>query len=251
MAYDRVELGREAKSALVQGGEVADETYARLVVLAVKYLKVTNDEIAKVDGIAKAKAKTTAKAEEGKPENDDENDDENYDDKEPEEEYMGWVLDDFPNTSQQAVLLEKLLSGYDHSAHVPVPSDRASVLAPCGPDTVASDRNGSNDSNDSNDSEKKSKSKFTPSGISLFVYLSTDPSVTLRRSLGRRLDPVTGAQYHLDTNRPPYDLICKERLVSPEDAGNPKGNLSLSGVAFERGGGSWRRRGLWGRLMGR
>jgi hypothetical protein len=49
----------------------------------------------------------------------------------------------------------------------------------------------------------------------------------LRRSLGRRIDPDTGAAYHLDTNRPPYDLICKERLIAPTDAANPSEALAL------------------------
>lgn len=49
----------------------------------------------------------------------------------------------------------------------------------------------------------------------------------LRRSLGRRIDPETDKAYHLDTNRPPYDLICKERLIAPTDASNPSEALAL------------------------
>ncbi|CAM9309328.1 unnamed protein product, partial [Sphacelaria rigidula] len=47
--------------------------------------------------------------------------------------YMGWIIDDFPCTVEQASVLEKCLSGYDETAHVPSRQDAASRLAPATP----------------------------------------------------------------------------------------------------------------------
>jgi adenylate kinase family enzyme len=133
-----------------------------------------------------------------------------------ENPYQGWVCDDFPETAKQAQCLETLLSGYDESAHIPTPWDKTSVLAepveapPPDPNRL-----------------------LGKSGVDLVIYMEAERDVVLRRSLGRRVDPEHDKAYHLDTNRPPYDLVCKERLVSPVDPSCPSEQLALQIAAHD------------------
>lgn len=46
----------------------------------------------------------------------------------------GWVLEDYPETATQAMLLEKALSGYDPAIKHPTRWSRKSVLAACCPE---------------------------------------------------------------------------------------------------------------------
>jgi len=134
----------------------------------------------------------------------------------PTKLWCGWVVEDFPETALQAKLFEKLLSGYDSSSVEPTRWDHESVLCkacPKGPDDPGR--------------------WLGTSGIDLVLYLSAERECVLRRSLGRRLDPETSRVYHLDTNRPPYDLVCKERMVSPIDGANPSETLSLQLAAHD------------------
>ena len=62
----------------------------------------------------------------------------------------------------------------------------------------------------------------------MVVYFEAEKETVLQRSLGRRLDPETEKSYHLDTNRPPYDVVCKERLLMPVDPCNPAGGSRWS-----------------------
>ena len=200
LQHDIVELGRTAQSALLQGGEVSDETYASLTVVAIKKLKRENEGI-KLENERRIAENKELNGEDAKDE-----------DVEVDEEFMGWVLDDFPQTKNQAIILEKCLSGYDHNAHVDIPADRKCDLSLNSPPALPS-------------------TDLIVSGLDLFIYLENDYSSTLKRSLGRRVDPQTEQRYHLETNRPPYDLICKKRLVEPHDQKNPTANLSYQVLA--------------------
>ena len=186
IVLDACLCGREANSKMVLGGEVPDEIYVKLVVTAIKALAEENAAI----------------KERGE--------------EEEEEEFMGWVLQDFPQTKRQAILLEKSLSGYDFEAHIWNRHDRASSLAEPKPlDEVAEE--------------------VKKSAIDLVINLGTELGSSLSRSLGRRIDPETGEQYHLDNKRPPYDLICKERLIEPHEPSNAAPNLSLQVLTHEKG----------------
>ncbi|CAN0085787.1 unnamed protein product, partial [Ectocarpus sp. 12 AP-2014] len=132
-------------------------------------------------------------------------------------EYMGWIIDDFPGTAEQAAVLEKYLSGYDESAHVPSRQDAASKLAPASPSSEATEDKG------------------TPmSGIDLAIYIDAPRDVILKRSLGRLFDPVTAEHYHFEGALPQYDVVCKERLVHPEDPANASAELSLQVATQEQ-----------------
>ena len=169
-------LGGRARASVMEGRSVEDCVYAELVVLAIRRLAEENEDLLG----AGAKA------------------------------FTGWVLEDFPETTRQAALLERLLTGYDDGQPDPTRWDRASEAAPAlprpPPDPGA---------------------LLGKSGVDLFVYLEADRETVLRRALGRRLDPSTSKTYHLDTNRPPYDLVCKERLVAPVDPSSPAEQLAL------------------------
>ncbi|CAM9397884.1 unnamed protein product, partial [Ectocarpus sp. 12 AP-2014] len=132
-------------------------------------------------------------------------------------EYMGWIIDDFPGTAEQAAVLEKYLSGYDESAHVPSRQGAASKLAPASPSSEATEDKG------------------TPmSGIDLAICIDAPRDVILKRSLGRLFDPVTAEPYHFEGALPQYDVVCKERLVHPEDPANASAELSLQVATQEQ-----------------
>lgn len=77
----------------------------------------------------------------------------------------GWLIDGFPNTFEQAKLLEKALTGYDYDNPVPPKPKRESVLAPY-PKAV----------------ETKVEHK---SSIDLIIYLDISNETVLKRSVGR------------------------------------------------------------------
>jgi len=119
----------------------------------------------------------------------------------------GWVLADFPETADQAKELEKSLSGYDQDVHIPAPEDRSSYIMPPTP------------------LPPKDPDVKLVSGIHLVFQMEGEKEELLHRALGRRVDPETDAKYHLLSNPPPEDEVCKERLqpvevsdVTPTDA---------------------------------
>jgi len=131
------------------------------------------------------------------------------------DEDKGWVLADFPETAQQARELERELTGYDENVKLPAPSDRKSKILPPTPgQPVDPDIN-------------------LPSGVHLVFQMEGEKEELLHRALGRRVDPVTGTHYHLVSDPPPEDEVCKERLetvevsaVTPDDAAKCMVDLS-------------------------
>lgn len=109
--------------------------------------------------------------------------------------WVGWILEDFPNTLSQAKLFERLLSGVDVDAVAEDRWDRVSDLTTPPPKPEVD----------------MSKAYEGMSGVHLFISIEAGRDEVLRRCLGRRVDPQTDDVYHLDSNRPPYDVICKVR----------------------------------------
>jgi adenylate kinase family enzyme len=157
----------------------------------------------------------------------------------------GWVLSDFPETAKQAKELEKCLIGYDETAHVPVPQDRAAFTLPTTPlpeGILVREDIG----------KVMAADAKIPSGIKLFIHLDEDKELLLQRNLGRRHDPVTARQlaqgaevgaeqgalstvheYHLLDSVPPEEVVCKDRLIgvevsdiTPDDARKPTVDMS-------------------------
>ena len=197
-------MGQMALGCLMRGQVVPDEVYARLVVAAVHRVQQENNEMA----AEKVAAEPATGAEDGEAV-------EAVEQEPAKKLWKGWVVEDFPETAAQAALLEKLLSGYDGSAHKHTRWDRMSVLA------------------DPIPQPPPDLTQKIPSGIDMVVYFEAEKETVLQRSLGRRLDPETEKSYHLDTNRPPYDVVCKERLLMPVDPCNPAEQLSLQVAAHD------------------
>eukprot|EP00752_Nemacystus_decipiens_P002219 g2107.t3 len=184
-------LGQEASSALLQGGTISDKVYAALLVEAIKEIEEEN-KAARAEINEQSDGQGVMPPDGGRA------------------EYMGWIIDDFPGTTEQARVLEKYLSGYDENAHVPSRMDAASKLAP----VCAS-------------SDATTEKEPLVSGIDLALYIDAPRDTILKRSLGRLFDPVTAEPYHFEGSLPQYDVVCKERLVHPEDPANASAQLSL------------------------
>ena len=104
----------------------------------------------------------------------------------------GFVIDGFPSTRSEAAALEKALTGLDPAVGDAVRS-RVSAVAPPTPNEIAA----------------KADPNFV-SGLDAVVFLDLpqdrpDAQPATLRALGRRVDPETGAVYHLDYDPPPED----------------------------------------------
>lgn len=99
----------------------------------------------------------------------------------------GFVLDGFPRNENQAALLEKSLTGLDLEKVAERDSQASVLAAPLVKDKGAS--------------EVK-----LVSGLDTVILLTlSDEVLALKRALGRRIDPDTGAVYHMELNPPPTD----------------------------------------------
>jgi len=195
-------LGQRAMVEMMQGRTVPDDVYASLAVIGVQRVcdentSALNKAESRPESGSSRPKKSKAARQESK-------------------QWMGWILEDFPETVEQAKLFERLLSDIDVDQVTPTRHDRESKLAEATtPIKPASD------------------AVIEGSGIDLYIYIDASTDQVLRRCLGRRTDPETNDAYHLDTNRPPYDLICKERLVTPVDPSNPTSLVSLQVAAHD------------------
>ena len=99
----------------------------------------------------------------------------------------GFILDGFPRNEAQAALLEKALTGLDLEKVAERESQASVLAAPLAKEKDASD--------------------VKPvSGLDAVILLTlSDESLALKRALGRRIDPETGAVYHMELNPPPTD----------------------------------------------
>eukprot|EP00878_Enallax_costatus_P017746 GHUV01018646.1.p1 GENE.GHUV01018646.1~~GHUV01018646.1.p1 ORF type:complete len:277 (+),score=106.96 GHUV01018646.1:524-1354(+) len=108
----------------------------------------------------------------------------------------GFVVDGFPATAEQAMLLEKSLTGLDTAAEQAL-VEQASMVVPPPLDALPQ------------------LQRPLRSGLDAVIVLGCDDeSLAVKRALGRRLDPVTGRIYHLDFDPPPSSTPgLSERLV--------------------------------------
>lgn len=77
----------------------------------------------------------------------------------------GFIIDGYPNTFEQAKILEKALTGFDEDNQLPSKPKRDSILAP-----------------NPNPIPPKPKHK---SGIDLVIYFDLPDDIVLKRSVGR------------------------------------------------------------------
>jgi adenylate kinase family enzyme len=171
----QIALGHTALAYISRGDEVPDIVYAGLIVEAIHSIAAEN----------------TAAVSAGN-----------------SELWLGWIVEDYPETVSQAAQLERLLTGYDANTAVPCRYDRASPLAPTAQVNTLN-------------------TTTITSGVDLMIYLDMQSEVVpIRRCLGRRVDPDTQQEYHCDHDIPPYDIVCKERLTVPCDPANPLPQLA-------------------------
>ena len=104
----------------------------------------------------------------------------------------------------QAALLEKELSGYDATFHIPSRWDRKSSLAPSTPMPPPS-------------------TDLIPSGLDLVIRLETAHEQALGNQLGRRVDS-DGQAFHLDSHRPFSTHVKNDTLSLPDDDHSPNAN---------------------------
>lgn len=98
---------------------------------------------------------------------------------------QGFVLDGFPATHTQAVLLERALSGLDLDSETAFIA-QASVTAPPPPDALPN------------------LTRSLVSGLDAVLFLALpDAEVVVKRALGGRIDPLTGIVYHMEYDPPP------------------------------------------------
>ncbi|GIL73035.1 hypothetical protein Vretimale_4669 [Volvox reticuliferus] len=197
----KAQLGAQIAAALQAGGDVPDDALVRLVVQGMKDAAewappVQADPKVKPKGpqkggavpAGKPAAAPAAAAAAPQPSG---------------SEPRGFVVDGFPRTAGQAVLLERLLTGLDLDSEQAL-IDAASTVAP--PPASALPQVG----------------RPLVSGLdAVLVCDLADPELALKRALGRRLDPETGRVYHLEFDPPPAnDPGLSARLKEVADASN-------------------------------
>lgn len=132
----------------------------------------------------------------------------------------GWILIDFPQTERQCELLEQALTGFIH----PLSSGPGLFLS--------KQRLLSTIFPPSRTVEKISGSP--KSGIDHLMLLNCEKYECLRRCFGRRTDPVTGLEYQVEDDQPPFNsspLI--ERLENVNKNGEHRGCIADRIAQFE------------------
>eukprot|EP00825_Cyclidium_porcatum_P013933 TRINITY_DN173_c0_g1_i1.p1 TRINITY_DN173_c0_g1~~TRINITY_DN173_c0_g1_i1.p1 ORF type:complete len:711 (-),score=150.71 TRINITY_DN173_c0_g1_i1:153-2285(-) len=119
----------------------------------------------------------------------------------------GYILIDFPQTYEQAILLENKLCNfkpYDMQTKTELEAQLEKLTKIVKPSEI-----------------KTVKRKLVRNGIDHVFFINVSDRESLRRALGRRIDANIGAQYHLDDNIPPIDnapLIEKLQEVVSQDS---------------------------------
>ncbi|OUM67060.1 hypothetical protein PIROE2DRAFT_58969 [Piromyces sp. E2] len=137
----------------------------------------------------------------------------------------GWILVNFPQNREQAVLLEKELTGYEEPKKVkqtlPKRKSNGNIKNNkdggdgCGCVNKKSTNNTKTETNatttDKNQDQKEDKLK---SGLDLILLMNVDNDIAFKRMTGRKIDTLTGKIYHLEYNPPPENEPgIFERLV--------------------------------------
>lgn len=138
------------------------------------------------------------------------------------EAIYGFCIVNFPYTYNQAKLLERKLNGYipdneKTKTLVEIYKEDSSLILDKSP-------------------QPEPLKVLIPSAVDLFIYLNTSTLEAARRSFGRKRDPNTNIEYHLQYNPPLIDenigYIC-ERLIPITDNENSESSFVTRCVSFE------------------
>eukprot|EP00736_Rhodelphis_marinus_P011983 Rmarinus@m.244 len=208
---DLVRLGMTAKAAMEKGKEVDDETIVALVVLKIRSIEedakkdIPEDDededvgssVFSEDGLDEARVAEAAIA-----------------DAQANRPPRGWILDGFPQTVAQAKQLEAALTGFDPKTMEPAKDKpNRKLLAPSPPQDAPA---------------------RPISGIDLVIRIDLTNGLVLERAAGRRVDPVTGKEYHVELDPPPDDEFVQERLMPVNDPSYDETQLQHRLHAYER-----------------
>ncbi|CAG9461598.1 unnamed protein product [Pedinophyceae sp. YPF-701] len=219
-APEVVRLGRECRAALDAGEAVPDAVLCRLVALEIAALsdrlresKAENEAPESEAPAPKTKGKKKEdKAGKAKPAKGGKGGAEAAELPEPAN---GFVLDGFPQTERQARLLERSLTQLDMEAEAIV-RERRSVVVPPPPPAARSTR------------------RLLHSGLDGVLLLGmVSEEEAIKRAQGRRVDPETGAVYHVEARPPPTNnpgLVA--RLVGADDPSNSEQQIQARIEAF-------------------
>jgi adenylate kinase family enzyme len=230
--YRRIkELVVSIKTILKNGESITDEIYVDLLIEFIKidFPEKTEEDLAN-EAIARVNFKEHIMEELEK------NDEENKDNRpqlhmKTEQELkqklmraeleatQGIVLVNFPNTYNQAKLLERKLSTYVPENEKPILQanilkenisliiDRSPVILP--------------------------PAKLLRGGLDYVFYLDVPFRECIRRAIGRRIDPNTNVVYHLHDNTPDTSSNICENLISLDDPRNTQSTLVTRNLSFK------------------
>lgn len=127
--------------------------------------------------------------------------------------HRGWILVGFPDDGKRLALLERFLSGFVHPKARPTPKARelkteAEVIAPRPPEEVE-------------------PLVRQPGGYDLHFRLNLSLDESVRRACGRRIDPTTLLEYHIEDMPPPNKkTVIYERLLPADSLEKSMGTLT-------------------------
>ena len=135
------------------------------------------------------------------------------------ESNKGIVIIDFPQTLNQAKLLENKLTNYIQEIEKPkqqvqIYRENLAMLV---------DRS----------QKPPISNELNNGGLDIILNLEVDSQICIKRSVLRRVDPNNGNLYHLEDNPPPNDNKVLDRLKPIEDAGASETVLKHKHVMFD------------------
>lgn len=168
--YDRQQLAIRIHSTMLAGEALPDEVYVSLVVLAIRNLSYEGGEPLCEQGVGDDSDALQAPAP------------------------IGFLLEDFPNTKQQASLLVTALSGIDYDSHMPQAADNASPFAPLAPCEL-------------------SVHDISLCGLDSVLFLESEAPTALEAVLSE----ISSARVNIDTDQVVYLKAGYNTEVSPPD----------------------------------
>jgi hypothetical protein len=189
--HDRQQLAIRIHSIMLAGEVLPDEVYVSLVVLAIRHLSYEGRESLSERGVGDEPDSVHAP--------------------------IGFLLEDFPNTKQQASLLVTALSGIDYDSHMPQAADKATPFAPLAPCEL-------------------SVHDISLCGLDSVLFLESEAPTALESVLSE----ISSARVNIDTDQVVYLKAGYGNEVPPRDLSS----VSVSNTAIESLENLWELQGM-------